>query len=455
MSTPIRRWRVEPAARPLRGAVTVPGDKSLSHRALLLGALASGQSLVRGLSPGADVAATRRLVEALGVGVTGVDRAAVQIDGVGLEGLQCPREALDCGNAGTALRLAAGVLVAQGFDAVLTGDASLSRRPMGRVTRPLRQRGARIEGVVDVARRDETAPLTITGLGPGQRLFELEYALPVASAQVKSALLLSGLFADGVTALREPMVSRDHTERMLLAMGAPLSTMGPAVMLDPGDWDRVLAPLDLEIAGDPSAAAFWITAAHMVSGSRVMVRRVLTNPTRVGFLEVLRDQGGGVIADPKGEQGAEPVANLHVGVGATGELRRGARVGGELAVRCIDEVPVLVAAAAVSPGESVFDDLAELRVKESDRVEALGAMLAAFGVPHAVTPAGLRVEGGGRVRGGAVVQSRGDHRVAMAAAVLALRAEGETVIEDVACVATSDPGFAATLRGLGGVLHEE
>jgi len=451
----MRRWRVRPATRPLHGAVTVPGDKSLSHRALLLGALASGPSTLRRLSSGSDVRATRSLVEALGVTVSDLDGGIVRVEGVGLEGLRAPATVLDCGNAGTALRLAAGVLVAQGFDSVLTGDASLSRRPMARITRPLRMRGARVEGVVDVARRDETAPLSIKGLAQGQRLFELTYDLPVASAQVKSALLLSGLFADGVTALREPTVSRDHTERMLLAMGAPVSTMGPAVLLDPSDWDRVLQPLDMDIPGDPSAAAFWIAAAHLVAGSRVMVRRVLTNPTRVGFLEVLRDQGGGAVSDPKGEQGGEPVANLHVGVGPTGHLRRGARVGGELAVRCIDEVPVLVAVAAVSPGESVFDDLAELRVKESDRVEALGAMLAAFGVPHVVTPAGLRVQGGGRVRGGAVVDSRGDHRVAMAAAVLALAADGETVIDDVACVATSDPSFAATFRGLGGTLDEE
>lgn len=449
----LRRWRVQPAARPLRGAVTVPGDKSLSHRALLLGALASGTGTFRGLSGGADVAATRRMLDALGVVVCDED-GAVRVEGVGLEGLRAPKGPLDCGNAGTAMRLAAGVLVAQSFDTVLRGDASLSGRPMARVTRPLRQRGARIEGVIDVARRDETPPLEIKGLGAGQRLFELEYSLPVASAQVKSALLLSGLFADGVTALREPTVSRDHTERMLLAMGAPVNTLGPAVLLDPTDWDRVLAPLSMDIPGDPSAAAFWLTAAHVVAGSRVMVRRVLTNPTRTGFLEVLRDQGGGVVADPKGDQGGEPVANLHVGVGATGALRRGARVGGELSVRCLDEVPVLVAAAAVSPGESVFDDLAELRVKESDRLEALSAMLSAFGVAHALTPAGLRVQGG-RVRGGAVVQSRGDHRIAMAAAVLALAAEGETVIEDVACVDTSDPGFARTLRGLGGTLEEE
>jgi 3-phosphoshikimate 1-carboxyvinyltransferase len=448
-----RRWRLRPAAKPLRGAFSVPGDKSIGHRALLLGAIATGVSTLRNLSAGDDIQRTRAALNALGVPID--DReGTLRVTGVGLGGLRPPSTTIDCGNAGTTLRLLAGMLTAQPFPSRLTGDASLRRRPMGRITRPLRQRGARIEGAIDPALRDEVPPLDIAPLDGGRRLFELEYTLPVASAQVKSCLLLSGLWADGPTALREPTLSRDHTERMLLAMGAPLRTMGAAVHLDPVGWDGALAPLDLDLPGDPSSAAFFVVAAHVVPGSRIQVRGVCTNPTRTGFLEVLRDQGGGALIVPKGERGGEPVGDLHVGVGHTGTLRCGARLGGELAVRAIDEVPALVAAAAVSPGESVFEDVNELRVKESDRIAALHAMLDAFGVESECTAGGLRVKGG-PVRGGAVVSSRGDHRIAMAAAVLALAANGETVIDDVACVDTSFPSFAAILRGLGADIEVE
>ena len=450
---PPRRWRVRPATKPLRGAFDLPGDKSIGHRALLFAALADGPSTLRNLSGGDDNLRTRAALESLGVRVVERD-GAVTVEGVGLGGLRAPGAPIDCGNSGTTMRLLAGVLAAQPFASRLVGDASLMRRPMGRVTRPLRNRGARIEGVIDPARRDELPPLDIAPLDGAKRLFELEYVLPVASAQVKSCLLLSGLWADGTTSLREPTLSRDHTERMLAAMGAPLQTLGPAVHLDPAGWDGVLAPLSFEVPGDPSSAAFFVVAAHIVPGSRIAARGVCTNPTRTGFLEVLRDQGGGAVVAPKGERGGEPVGNLHVGVGDTGTLRRGARVGGELAVRSIDEVPALVAAAAVSPGESRFEDLAELRVKESDRIAALVAMVRAFGLGADATDDGLRVLGG-RPRGGAVVRSEGDHRIAMAAAVLALAAEGETVIDDVACVDTSFPGFAAILRGLGADIEVE
>ena len=446
----MRRWIVRPATRPLRGAFRVPGDKSISHRALILASLAEGTSVLRGLSPGDDVARTRAIMASLGVPIEDLDERSVRVLGRGLGGLRAPSSpTLDCGNAGTSMRLVAGVLAAQGFDTTLLGDASLSRRPMGRITRPLRARGALIEGAIDPVRRDETAPLVIRGLTNGKRLFASEESLAVPSAQVKSCLLLSGLFADGETSVREPTLSRDHTERMLLAMGAPLRTMGPVSQLDPRGWDGVLSPLDLDVPGDPSAAAFWVVAAHVVEGSRVQVRGVGINPTRTGFLEALRDQGGGAGVSPKGEASGEPVGDLHVGVGGTGALRRGAKVAGELTTRCIDEIPALVAAAAVSPGESRFDDLAELRVKESDRVAALASMLRAFGIGHEVSGDGLTVVGG-RPRGGAVIDTRGDHRIAMAAAVLALAAEGETTIDDVGCVDTSDPGFAEILKALGG-----
>ncbi|MEZ4389817.1 MAG: 3-phosphoshikimate 1-carboxyvinyltransferase [Polyangiales bacterium] len=451
MTTPTRRWRVRPATRPLRGGFSLPGDKSIGHRALILASLAEGSSRLRWLSRGADILATRAAFEAMGV-VMRDEGDALRVEGVGLGGLRAAPGDIDCGNSGTTLRLLAGVLAAQGFASRLTGDDSLTRRPMGRVTRPLRARGARVEGRLDAARNDECAPLEVRGLEGGARLWELEYELPVASAQVKSALLLSGLFADGDTALREPTLSRDHTERMLLAMGAPLETLGPLVRLDPAGWSRVLAPLDLAVPGDPSSAAFLVAAAHVVPGSRIAARGVCVNPTRAGFLEVLRDQGGGAALDPKGEQGSEPVADLHVGLRGAGEVRGPARVAGELAVRCIDEVPALVAVAAVSPGVSEFRDLAELRVKESDRVRALVEMLRAFSIEAEERPDGLRVEGG-RPRG-ATLRSGGDHRVAMAAAVLALGAEGESIIDDVGCVDTSFPDFAPLLRALGADIEE-
>ncbi len=445
-----RRWRVQPAATPLRGAFDLPGDKSIGHRALIFSALAKGTSTLRNLSGGDDNLRTRAALAAMGVAMRD-EGAALVVDGVGLDGLKRPSHDLDCGNSGTTMRLLAGVLAAQDFSSRMVGDASLSKRPMGRITRPLRGRGARIEGTLDGVRRDEVAPLEILALDGGKRLFELEYELPVASAQVKSCLLLSGLWADGVTALREPHVTRDHTERMMSSLGVPLRTMGSAVMLDPAGWDGVLAPLDLDVPGDPSSAAFLVVAAHMVAGSRIAARRVCTNPTRTGFLEVLRDMGGGALVDPKGERGGEPVGNLQVGIGNTGTLRSAARVGGELAVRCIDEIPALVAAAAVAPGESVFDDVGELRVKESDRIAALVEMVRAFGLDADAQGDTLTVRGG-RPRGGAVVRSHGDHRIAMAAAVLGLAAGGETLIDDVACVDTSFPGFAAILRGLGATL---
>lgn len=302
-------------------------------------------------------------------------------------------------------------------------------------------------------RRDETAPLEITGLTRGRRLFELEHTLDVASAQVKSALLFSGLFADGPTLLREPVVSRDHTERMLSVMGAPIETMGPLCRLDPVGWSGALSPLEIDIPGDASSAAFIVAAAHVVPGSRVIVRGVCTNPTRMGFAEVLRDQGGGVWVDPKGEQGGEPVGDLHVGARRSAELMRGAKVAGELTVRCLDEVPVLVALAGVSRGESYFEDLEELKVKESDRVTVMAEVLGRFGVEHGVSENRMWVRGT-RPRGGVTVDSRGDHRVAMSAAVMALGADGETVIEGVGCVETSFRGFAETLRGLGADIEE-
>jgi 3-phosphoshikimate 1-carboxyvinyltransferase len=313
----------------------------------------------------------------------------------------------------------------------------------------LRSRGAKIDGAFLAAKNDECAPIEIRPMPADLGLSELEYVSPVASAQVKSALLFSGLYAQGSTIVSEPVVSRDHTERMLAAMGVPLQTVGASVYLDPDAWNHRLAPLDLTVPGDPSSAMFLLVAGALVEGSRVGVRGVCVNRTRTGALDVLRDMGCAALWSPKGDEGGEPVADLFV-TEKSGALRSGARVGGELAVRSIDEAPAIVAAAASVSMVSELRDLAELRVKESDRIEALAQVLRAFGRPVEVLPDGLRFEGGALRP--ARVQSLGDHRIAMASALMGLVAregEGVTVVEDVGCVDTSFPGFAEVLRGLG------
>jgi 3-phosphoshikimate 1-carboxyvinyltransferase len=437
---------VYPAAKPLFGSVPVPGDKSIAHRAILLAGLASGTSRVRGGSMGEDNLATLRALSAMGVAAR-EEGDEIIIEGVGLSGLRAPNEPIDCGNSGTTMRLLAGVLAAQRFATRLIGDASLSRRPMERVARPLRLRGARVEGRLDPKRVGEiTAPLDIGPLPAPHVLSSIEYELPVASAQVKSAILLSGLYADGPTYVREPTVSRDHTERMLCALGVPIQTVGAMVQLDAAAWSGSIEPFCVSVPGDLSAAAFLIAAAQIVPESRVDVRRVGLNPTRVGVLEVLRDMGGAVETEMKGEELGEPIGELRA---ASSELRAG-RIGGELIARAIDEVPILCALAARARGTTVISDAAELRVKESDRLRAMASALGAFGVACEETPDGLRIEGRpDRPLEAATVASLGDHRIAMSAAVLGLVASGPTRVTDVACIATSFPRFVGTLRALG------
>jgi 3-phosphoshikimate 1-carboxyvinyltransferase len=452
----MKRWFVRPAKGPLKGAVRVPGDKSIGHRALILGAIAEGVSVVRGLSGGEDNRSTRRAFERMGVRIEPDGADAILIHGVGIDGLRPADGPIDCGNSGTTMRLLAGLLAGQPFASVLVGDASLSRRPMGRVCRPLRARGAKIDGRFIAEKNDECAPIEVRAMPRELGLSELEHEAPVASAQVKSALLFSGLYAQGSTTLTEPVVSRDHTERMLSAMGVPLQLLGGTVFLDPDGWDHRLRPLEMTVPGDPSSAAFVLVAAALLPGSRVGVRGVCVNRTRTGIFDALRDMGCATLWSPKGDEGGEPVADLFVSE-KSGTLRSGARLGGELSVRSIDEVPALVAAAASVPQVSELRDLEELRVKESDRIEALAALLRAFGRPVEVLRDGLRFEGG--PLSPATVHSRGDHRIAMAAALMGTisRAAGpdaRTVIEDVACVDTSFPGFARLLNGLGADIEE-
>jgi 3-phosphoshikimate 1-carboxyvinyltransferase len=348
------------------------------------------------------------------------------------------------------MRLLSGILAAQPFRSILVGDASLSKRPMRRIAEPLRQRGAVILGRPHPTREgDLTAPLAIGPLPEGTRLGELSYESPVASAQVKSAVLLSGLFADGPTYFKEPTVSRDHTERLLVALGAPIETLGPVVRLDPSGWSGVLPPLDIAIPGDLSAAAFLIVAAQLVPESVVTVRGVGVNPSRAGVLEIARDMGAGLVVEPGGDRGGEPIANLH----ARPEPLRSAKIGGEVVARAIDEVPIVCALAARAAGISTISDAEELRVKESDRLATLARTLQAFGVGCEERPDGLVIEGKEGPLEAADVDSAGDHRIAMTAVVLALSAKAPSVVRDVACIQTSFPKFVATFRALGVTLE--
>lgn len=461
---------VHPATRPLSGSVPVPADKSIAHRALIFAALAKGTSRVVATAPGEDNAATAAAFRSMGVHISpsavsaGVGAGAgtradsppgpagaLVIEGVGLDGLKPPPGPIDCGNSGTTMRLLAGVLAAQPFETTLVGDASLSRRPMERVLRPLRMRGAKAEGKLDPRKPGEcTAPLVLGPLVRPRVLSELEYELPVASAQVKSAILLSGLFADGTTWVKEPTVSRDHTERMLTALGAPLQVLGSMAALDPAGWSGELPAFDVTVPGDLSAAAFLLAAAHLVPGSRIDVRDVGLNPTRTGLLDVLRDMGGAFEVEARGDALGEPLGLVRAGFA---ELV-GARAGGELVARSIDEIPILCGLAARARGVTVIADAAELRVKETDRIAAMIDVLRAFGVACEPRDDGLAIEGRpeGPLRA-ATIDSRGDHRIAMTAAVLGLVADGKVTVRDAACIRTSFPRFVGTMRALGATIE--
>jgi 3-phosphoshikimate 1-carboxyvinyltransferase len=411
------------AARRLDGEVRLPGDKSISHRALMLNSVADGPARVRGLSPGADVASTAGCMRALGVEIEGE-----HVVGRGLRGLQQAAGPLDCGNSGTTMRLLAGLLAGQPFVSTLVGDESLSRRPMDRVAAPVRLMGGHAE----------TMPLRVGG----GRLHGIDYELPVASAQVKSAVLLAGLSAQGITTVREPVPSRDHTERMLRGMGVPVDVDGLRASLA-GPVER-LDPLDLEVPGDLSAAAFWLVAAVLHGTGTVRVDHVGVNPGRIGVLAVLERIGARIAWRRDWIEGGEPVADLEVG---PAEALRALEVGGAEVAGLIDELPVLAVAAAVLPGVSRISGAAELRVKESDRVAAMAAGLGAMGADVRGLPDGWEIHGPRHLEG-ARVQSFGDHRVAMALAIAGLLADGETEVEGAECVEISYPGFWDQLEAL-------
>jgi len=433
---------------PLRGTCAVPGDKSISHRALLFGALTDGVVEASGLGRGGDNLSTAAALRALGVDVQ-IDGSDARIRGVGFAGLRAATEPLDCGNSGTTIRLLAGLLAGRPFATELQGDASLTRRPMRRVAEPLRQMGATIEGRAEPARPgDIFPPLRIRG----GALTGIRYQLPVASAQLKTALILAGLQAKGPTVLREPARSRDHTERMLSFLGAPISVdASGAIAVEPDGWDGCLRATRIAIPGDLSSATFLIVAALTVPGSEITVENVGLNPTRAGALDVLRAMGADLTIEATGDAMGEPVGRVR----ARASQLRGTRVDGDLALRAIDEIPALAVAAALAEGDTVFADLAELRIKESDRIAALSRELGRAGVRVEERPDGFMVTGlAGQPPAGGTVVPEHDHRIAMAGAILGLTSAEETTVP-AADITTSFPTFAETLSALGASIRSE
>jgi 3-phosphoshikimate 1-carboxyvinyltransferase len=459
---------VEPATRPLSGTIAIPGDKSIGHRALLFSLLSATPIRVLGLGDGADNGRSAKAITALG-GSIARDGVALVIRGAGLDGMRAPPAAIDCGNSGTTIRLLCGLLAGQRFQTTLFGDDSLSKRPMRRVIEPLAAMGATITGqpvgqpggeaadqaagtspaAADAGALDITPPLVI---GPATAsLRAIDYVLPMASAQVKTAILLAGLYADGATAVTEPGPSRDHSERMLSYLGAPLTTRGRRTVIDTRGWDRRLAGDGFEVPGDPSSSAFLIAAALVAGAGEVRLPNICVNPTRTGFLDAIAAMGGSVAHDDPRHAGPEPVAELVVRGPAP--ALRATEIAGELAVRSIDELPILGVLAARARGTTTIRDAEELRVKESDRIATTCAMLRAFGIACEPRDDGFVVEGNpDRPLTAARVHADGDHRIAMAAAVAALVADGPSQIDDADNVATSYPGFAAALTALGATI---
>lgn len=424
-------YRSHPSG-PLRGELRLPGDKSMSHRALLLAALAEGESCITNCLLGADNYALIEALRALGVRISvELNHATVRVQGVGLHGLRAPSHPLDLQNSGTAMRLLMGVLAAQPFTSQLVGDQSLSRRPMLRVAAPLRTMGAELQLTNDL-----TAPVTILG----RSLQAIEYTLPMPSAQVKSALLLAGLYASGTTTVIEPVVTRDHTERMLALFGVTVDVAGSRRGVQGG---QRLAAVHFNVPGDLSSAAFFLVAASVTPGSHLWLRCVGINPTRDGVLRVLRAMGADIREHARYFLGTEPVADLEV----RSAPLQGVQVAAESVALAIDEIPCLAIAAACASGETVFNGIAELRVKESDRAAGVERMLTTLGISCCIDQDRIIIRGG-RVQG-ARLHCDQDHRIAMALAIAGAVAEQSIIIEDCAAIATSFPQFRACSQSIG------
>lgn len=417
----------------LKGDVAVPGDKSISHRAVMFSALAEGSTTVRGFLRGADCLSTVACMRDLGISIDDLGDKLI-IHGRGLYGLQEPADVLQVGNSGTTIRLMLGLLAGRGIYTVLTGDASIRRRPMGRIIEPLTRMGAEIYGRAS----NTLAPVLVKG---GVDLRPVTYHSPVASAQVKSAILLAGLYVDGATTVIEPSLSRDHSERMLQAFGARIvstgsqcTVFGKASLISPGI---------IDVPGDISSAAFLLVAGCIVPNSDILVKGIGVNPTRTGILDVLQHMGADLMLENLREQSGEPVADIRV----RSSRLRGVTISGELLPRLIDEIPVLAVAAAVAEGPTIIKDAAELRVKETDRIQTIASEFAKMGVAVTEQSDGLIIPGNAIFQGGCC-HSHGDHRIAMSMAVAGLVARNNTTIVDAGSIDVSFPGFAELLRAL-------
>lgn len=420
-----------PSTGGLHGAVTVPGDKSISHRAVMFGALASGDTHITGFLMGEDCLSTISCFRQMGVKIDVSDDEVV-VHGAGMHGLQEPSELLYTGNSGTTTRLLCGILAGQPFRSVLSGDASIQKRPMGRIIKPLREMGANIDG-----KDGNLCPLTVSG----SALHGITYTLPVASAQLKSAILLAGLFAEGETTVIEPAPSRDHTERMLRGLGVDVRTDGNVITLTPPEQ---LTAVDVAVPGDISSAAYFLVAGCIVPNSEITIRNVGINPTRTGILDILRDMGADIELVNCTDD-VEPVCDIIV----RSSRLHGTRIGGDIIPRLIDELPVIAVAAAFAEGETVICDAQELKVKESNRIAAMVSELSKTGCDITETEDGMVIRGSKPLHG-AQFACYADHRVAMSMAVCALACEGDSVLEDPDCVAISYPTFFDALHGLEG-----
>ncbi len=415
--------------RKIEGKVKVPGDKSISHRAVMFGALAEGTTTIEGFLPGADCLSTISCFRRMGIEIV-QEADRVTVHGKGWYGLEEPSQHLDVGNSGTTIRLLAGIMATQPFHAVMEGDESIAKRPMRRVVGPLRQMGAKIDGRKD----GEFTPLSIRG----GSLNGIQYQSPVASAQVKSAILLAGLQAKGVTSVTEPHVSRDHTERMLQAFGVQVVRDGLTVSVEGG---QKLTGRAIQVPGDISSAAFLIAAVMMVPGSSLLIENVGLNPTRTGIIDVVRAMGGSIELVNERIVNEEPVADLLV----THAELSGVEIGGEIIPRLIDEVPVIAVMATQAKGKTVIRDAEELKVKETDRIATVVSELSKLGAKVTPTDDGMIIEGPTPLVG-ARIDSMGDHRIGMAMAIAGLAATGETLIENDEAIAVSFPNFAQILE---------